>query len=697
MDLTNELLDAIEIIVRQVVEENTAKIYTGVCKSVYTGSCKMTINGKDNTVKSYGGTPVVGETYRVFVPSGNMSMAFIIVPGAGSSSSDTPATTSYNNLIDLPSINDVDLKGNKTSKDLKLYGPDNPPSYPVQSVNGKTGVVELEASDVNALPNTTTIPTKTSQLTNDSNFITSADTPVSSVNGKTGAVQLTASDVGALPSTTPIPTVNDATLTIKRNNTSVGTFTANSSTDKSINITVPTSKSDIGLGNVDNVKQYSESNPPPYPVTSVNGKTGTVQLTADDVSAVPTSGGTMTGNLTVGSSKVQSNGYIIGAWLQTTADTHLNTTSSKVAVLDTSGWVYHRTLDEFKTDLDIPTTTSALTNDSGYITGIPTASATTLGGIKIGAGLSINSQGILSATVGGTADAVDWENVLGTPTTLAGYGITDVKIENGVITLGNSTITPQLKGNYAVTDDSNTFEGEQKMLNSTYCPTMNDIANGVGCSLKNSRACDNQLIVAEIYAPSTAATDDDINMQSVPGEITFYKIDGQTGGKTLAKTELAKINTDGVTANIGNFGGAKIALGDSVDIIGTTKQATTISNQLVLQGGAVFSGTASNAGLVTRGICGVTTPDANGACSKSNLFVNFDGSSSGNVYQSNRQLVLQAGSVGTHYGNNLYQYAAARGDAVKGWVESQGYSKIEVNSTQPTGQATGDFWYEVTS
>lgn len=86
MDLTNELLDAIEIIVRQVVEENTAKIYTGICKSVYTGSCKIMINGKDNTVKSYGGTPVVGETYRVFVPSGNMSMAFIIVPGAGGGS-----------------------------------------------------------------------------------------------------------------------------------------------------------------------------------------------------------------------------------------------------------------------------------------------------------------------------------------------------------------------------------------------------------------------------------------------------------------------------------------------------------------------------------------------------------------------------------------------------------------------------------
>ena len=38
--------------------------------------------------------------------------------------------------------------------------------------------------------------------------------------------------------------------------------------------------SDIGLGNVDNVQQYSATNPPPYPVTSVNGMTGNVTVTA---------------------------------------------------------------------------------------------------------------------------------------------------------------------------------------------------------------------------------------------------------------------------------------------------------------------------------------------------------------------------------------------------------------------------------
>lgn len=43
------------------------------------------------------------------------------------------------------------------------------------------------------------------------------------------------------------------------------------------------SKSDVGLGNVDNVKQYSASNPPPYPVTSVNGKTGAVTVPSVNV------------------------------------------------------------------------------------------------------------------------------------------------------------------------------------------------------------------------------------------------------------------------------------------------------------------------------------------------------------------------------------------------------------------------------
>lgn len=43
---------------------------------------------------------------------------------------------------------------------------------PVKSVNGKTGDVNISASDVGALPDDTAIPSKTSDLTNDSDFTT---------------------------------------------------------------------------------------------------------------------------------------------------------------------------------------------------------------------------------------------------------------------------------------------------------------------------------------------------------------------------------------------------------------------------------------------------------------------------------------------------------------------------------------------
>lgn len=46
---------------------------------------------------------------------------------------------------------------------------------------------------------------------------------------------------------------------------------------------------------------------------------------------------------------------------------------------------------------------------------LPEASSTTLGGVKVGTGLSI-TNGVLSATGGGVADSVDWSNVQNKPT-----------------------------------------------------------------------------------------------------------------------------------------------------------------------------------------------------------------------------------------------------------------------------------------
>lgn len=107
-----------------------------------------------------------------------------------------------------------------------------------------------------------------------------------------------------LSGTPTIPTVNDATLTIQKNGTTVQTFTANASTNATANITVPTDTSDLtnGAGFITGISSsdvttalgytpYDSSNPSGYTsnvgtVTSVNNVSpvnGNVSLTIPTV------------------------------------------------------------------------------------------------------------------------------------------------------------------------------------------------------------------------------------------------------------------------------------------------------------------------------------------------------------------------------------------------------------------------------
>lgn len=91
---------------------------------------------------------------------------------------------------------------------------------------------------------------------------------------------------------------------------------------------------------------------------------------------------------------------------------------------------------------EIPTKVSELENDSNFLTSVPDnyvtdtelqdaisgaqfklpiASDSVIGGVKIGSGLAITEDGILSATGGGVADSVTWENVVGRPTNLSQF------------------------------------------------------------------------------------------------------------------------------------------------------------------------------------------------------------------------------------------------------------------------------------
>ena len=431
-----------------------------------------------NVVNKTGETIDTGDVVLVEALNGNIGNGYIKLKQGISDISGAPDTIAWSKVYNTPhtlggyGITDAKIDNGVITLGTNSITPITEDNIPVKSVNNKTGAVVLTASDVGALPTSTVIPIKVSQLDNDSGYITKA--PVTSVNGETGVVVLTASDVsavpasrkingktltsditltaanvGALPDTTVVPTktseldndsnfISDENYVHTDNNFTaalkdqIGTNTTNitnhiANTSNPHNVT----KTQVGLSNVDNVKQYSASNPPPYPVTKVNGYTGEVSLSASDVDALPISGGTLTGDLTVGEASVGTDGKIVGTWLQGTTDNHLTTQATKIAVQDTTGTIYNRTSTEILSDI------GAMPNQA--------ATTTTLGGIKVGTGLAITDEGVLNATGGGVADAVEWDNVLNTPTTIAGYGITDavtsVNGETGDVTIEANTIT----------------------------------------------------------------------------------------------------------------------------------------------------------------------------------------------------------------------------------------------------------------
>lgn len=195
---------------------------------------------------------------------------------------------------------------------IKQYSDSNPPPYPVTSVNGETGSVNLSASDVGARP----------------------DTWVPTLNNL--GITATASELNKL---------DGATVTTQEINYLDG---VSSSIQTQLNGKVPTSRTVNNKALSSNITlSAADVNAVPTNRT-VNGKplSSNITLSASDVGALSTTGGTLTGNLT--------GRYITGTWLQATANTHSASKQNNVCVFDGSGWVYSRTLAEFANDLGIP-------------------------------------------------------------------------------------------------------------------------------------------------------------------------------------------------------------------------------------------------------------------------------------------------------------------------------------------------------
>ena len=113
------------------------------------------------------------------------------------------------------------------------------------------------------------------------------------VNAKADKIELFSGSYNDLTNKPTIPTVNNATLTIQKNGTSVATFSANSSTNATANINVPTKVSELendsgftkNTGTVTSVKVGNTSYSPTSGVVALPGypsiPTKTSQLTND--------------------------------------------------------------------------------------------------------------------------------------------------------------------------------------------------------------------------------------------------------------------------------------------------------------------------------------------------------------------------------------------------------------------------------
>lgn len=168
---------------------------------------------------------------------------------------------------------------------------------------------------------------------------------------------------------------------------------------------------------------------------------------------------------------------------------------------------------------------------------LPTATTSVLGGIKVGANLSI-SNGVLSAvSSGSTTTSLPWANITSTPTTLAGYGITDGLTASNLTAYltsatAASTYLPTANFTYA---------------NITGKPTLATVATtGSYTDLTNTPAS---------YSLPTATT-------SVLGGV---KVDGST--ITIASGVISAVSSSYTLpmATSSTLGGVRIGSGISVD------------------------------------------------------------------------------------------------------------------------------------
>lgn len=221
------------------------------------------------------------------------------------------------------------------------------------------------------------VPTKTSNLVND---------------GSDGASQYVESDDLATVATSGSyndlsnkPTIGNATLTIKRNDTSAGTFTANATTNKSINIAVPTKTSDLTNDGSDGTSTYVETKNLPtignatLTITENNTPAGTFTANATSNKTINITSPTKTSDLTNDGADGTST-YVESDDLPTVDTTYSSSSSNAIANSTVTNSLDRSVMTNLTLDSTPSTTTVNLNNTK---TNLAHPSSTTTSSISL--------------------------------------------------------------------------------------------------------------------------------------------------------------------------------------------------------------------------------------------------------------------------------------------------------------------------
>ena len=354
------------------------------------------INGKNYKAVYTGEKIAVGQIVRVKAPLNNFSDIYIeTLPGSGSGEAGN-----YNTLLNKPILNTNNTgtqvpsatetiqgtislhKVSKTGNYNDLLNKPTLDFIPTSEKGAANGVAGL---DENKRVSKSNLPTDTVY---DNNYVHTDNNFTTAMKNKLDSVE-----EGAEPNKIEIIQRNGSVLPIN---------------NKTVNVEVPTKTSDLtNNGDGTTGSKYITNSSLNIELENKQDKItgGATTIVTNDLTVNRALVSNANGKVAVSSTTSTELGYLSGARsnLQTQIDT-ITTEGGQpnvIEVVQENGIPLEIT--NKTVNVIVPTKVSELENDKNYLTEIPIASATVLGGIKIGSNLTITEDGTLSAEAGGVS------------------------------------------------------------------------------------------------------------------------------------------------------------------------------------------------------------------------------------------------------------------------------------------------------